>query len=89
MKIQDKNTFDAANIFGLGQENSGYARYFIGTSYLNPLTQPVRAASFSPMSPLSQAAATTGTSIMLPKAAARSSSAPLAVAGIRKRARTR
>lgn len=30
--------FEKSNIFGLGQENSAYARYFIGKSYLNPLT---------------------------------------------------
>lgn len=30
--------FEKNNIFGLGQENSAYARYFIGKSYLNPLT---------------------------------------------------
>ena len=27
-------------IFGLGQENTAYARYFIGKSYLKPLTDP-------------------------------------------------
>ena len=40
MKIQDKETFDKANMFGLGQENSAFAQYFIGNSYLNPLTEP-------------------------------------------------
>ncbi len=39
MKIQDKATFDQQNVFGLGQENTGFAQYFIGTSYLNPLTK--------------------------------------------------
>ena len=38
MKIQDKETFDKANVFGLGAENSAFAQYFIGNSYLNPLT---------------------------------------------------
>ena len=38
MKIQDKATFDKANVFGLGQENTAFAQYFIGNSYLNPLT---------------------------------------------------
>ena len=47
MKIQDKTTFDAANVFGLGAENSAYAEYFIGTSYLNPLTDPAKASVFS------------------------------------------
>ena len=35
--------FEQANIFGLGQENSAFAQYFIGQSYLNPLT-PVGAS---------------------------------------------
>ena len=37
--------FEKNNIFGLGQENSAYARYFIGKSYLNPLT-PAGVAPF-------------------------------------------
>ena len=32
--------FEKSNVFGLGQENSAYAQYFIGKSYLNPLTSP-------------------------------------------------
>ena len=32
--------FEKQNIFGLGRENSAYAKYFIGTSYLNALTSP-------------------------------------------------
>ena len=39
MRIQDKASFDQANVFGLGQANSAYAQYFIGNSYLNPLTE--------------------------------------------------
>ena len=30
--------FEKQNVFGLGNENSAYAQYFIGKSYLNPLT---------------------------------------------------
>lgn len=30
--------FEKNNVFGLGQENSAYAQFFIGRSYLNPLT---------------------------------------------------
>lgn len=30
--------FEKNNVFGLGNENSAYAQYFIGKSYLNPLT---------------------------------------------------
>ena len=40
MKIQDKAVFDEQNVFGQGQANTAFARYFIGNSYLNPLTKP-------------------------------------------------
>lgn len=33
--------FENENIFGLGQENTGFAQYFIGKSYLNPLATQV------------------------------------------------
>ena len=33
MKIQDKDTFDKANVFGLGEENSAFAQYFNGKPY--------------------------------------------------------
>lgn len=32
--------FDKANIFRQGRENSAFAKFFTGTSYLNPLTEP-------------------------------------------------
>ena len=35
-----KEEFTTENIFGLGQENVNFAKYFIGKSYLNPLTDP-------------------------------------------------
>ena len=37
-----EHNFEQANIFGLGQENAGYAQYFSGTSFLNPLTDPAK-----------------------------------------------
>ena len=37
MKSLDQNAFAKQNIFGLGAENTAYAQYFIGQSYLNPL----------------------------------------------------
>lgn len=40
MKTQDKRIFDEANVFGQGQANTAFAQYFIGNSYLNPLTKP-------------------------------------------------
>lgn len=40
MKIRSREEFDKQNIFGMGKENSAFAQYFIGKSYLNPLTDP-------------------------------------------------
>lgn len=40
MNVQDKNTFDEQNVFGQGSANTAFAQYFIGNSYLNPLTKP-------------------------------------------------
>ena len=31
--------FEKANVFGLGESNEAYGKYFIGESYLNPLTK--------------------------------------------------
>ncbi len=44
MKIMDKAAFDKENVFGLGQANTAYAMYFIGNSYLNPLTSAGQSA---------------------------------------------
>ena len=38
MKYQNKENFDKANMFGIGIPNSMFAQYFVGESYLNPLT---------------------------------------------------
>ncbi|MFS9161155.1 cupin domain-containing protein [Streptococcus oralis] len=35
--MSDKVSFDEENIFGQGQANVGYAQYFDGQSFLNPL----------------------------------------------------
>lgn len=40
MKTTDKNQFDKENVFGLGNANTAYTQYFIGNSFLNPLTNP-------------------------------------------------
>lgn len=32
--------------FGLGEENTSFAKYFIGKSYLNPLTDPNKTSLF-------------------------------------------
>jgi len=36
----NKNEFEKANMFGLGVPNEMYAKYFVGDSFLNPLTKP-------------------------------------------------
>ena len=39
--------FEKSNVFGLGGENSAYARFFMGKSYLNPLTPAGVSPSFA------------------------------------------
>lgn len=39
MKITDEKSFLKENVFGKGQENTAFSQYFIGNSYLNPLTE--------------------------------------------------
>lgn len=36
----NKQEFDKINVFGLGNPNEAYKQYFIGESFLNPLTNP-------------------------------------------------
>ena len=38
MKYQNENDFAKANMFGKGEANVNFAKYFIGESFLNPLT---------------------------------------------------
>ena len=45
--MKTDKTFEKANIFGLGVENSAYPRYFTGKSYLNPLTEPGKGPFFA------------------------------------------
>lgn len=40
MKIFDEKQFEDVNVFGKGQPNDAYAKYFTGNSFLNPLTAP-------------------------------------------------
>ena len=42
MKIVDKKEFETSNVFGTGVANTGYAQYFTGDSFLNPLTDPTK-----------------------------------------------
>ncbi len=46
MKVNNKEEFDKLNVFGLGNANTAFAEYFIGNSYLNPLTDPKECAVF-------------------------------------------
>ena len=46
MKTTSKEEFEEQNVFGTGAENTGFAQYFIGNSYLNPLTDPKNCAVF-------------------------------------------
>lgn len=40
MKMMSKERFDEQNVFGTGLPNDAYAQYFVGQSFLNPLTDP-------------------------------------------------
>ena len=42
----NKENFEKENVFGIGQPNTGYAQYFIGNSYLNPLVDPTKSPLF-------------------------------------------
>jgi quercetin dioxygenase-like cupin family protein len=42
----NKQEFDEKNIFGQGEPNVNYAQFFLGNSYLNPLTKPGETAVF-------------------------------------------
>ncbi len=46
MKYLDKKEFDNANKFGTGNPNDAFAKYFIGNSFLNSLTNPKDTAVF-------------------------------------------
>lgn len=40
MKFMNEKDFAQANVFGKGDENTAYAQYFVGASYLHGLTDP-------------------------------------------------
>ena len=40
IKYQNQDAFEKSNMFGTGTSNTAYAQYFIGNSFLNPLTDP-------------------------------------------------
>lgn len=55
MKCMDKHEFEQQNVFGTGAANTAYAKFFIGQSFLNPLTDP-KTGLFLATLPLSPAA---------------------------------
>lgn len=46
MKLTDRTEFEKENIFGTGNPNIGYAQYFVGNSFLRPLTDPKETSVF-------------------------------------------
>ncbi len=46
MKYSNEANFNTANKFGKGNANTAFAQYFIGNSFLNPLTEPQKANLF-------------------------------------------
>lgn len=46
MKLTDRTEFEKENIFGTGNPNIGYAQYFVGNSFLHPLTDPKETSVF-------------------------------------------
>lgn len=46
MKISDEKQFEKENVFGKGQPNDAFSQYFIGNSYMNPLTVPGKSPIF-------------------------------------------
>jgi len=46
MKIMKKEEFEQFNAFGTGVPNTMFSKYFIGNSFLNPLTKPGAAPIF-------------------------------------------
>lgn len=46
MKYQNLEEFEKANKFGMGEANIAYAKFFIGNSYLNPLTDSEKTSLF-------------------------------------------
>ena len=46
MKYFNEEAFQKVNVFGTGHLNEVFAQYFIGDSFLNPLTNPKETAVF-------------------------------------------
>lgn len=46
MQYASYEEFEKANKFGRGNSNDAFAQYFIGDSFLNPLTKPEETSVF-------------------------------------------
>lgn len=46
MKYVNEKEFNEVNVFGKGDANTAFAQYFIGNSYLKPLTEPEKCPVF-------------------------------------------
>lgn len=46
MKVISEEMFEKENVFGRGEANTAFAQYFVGNSYLNPLTVPAECPVF-------------------------------------------
>lgn len=46
MKYSSYDEFEKENVFGKGNPNENFAKYFIGNSFLNPLINPEKTALF-------------------------------------------
>lgn len=46
MRILHRDEFEKQNVFGMGSANDAYAKYFIGNSFLAPLTEPGKCPVF-------------------------------------------
>lgn len=88
MKFENKDTFELHNVFGMGEPNTAYARYFIGDSFLNPLTD--HSADYLPqMLLLHRGVVITGIYIMPKEGEGNCLFAQLEKGGIRKKVRMR
>ncbi len=47
MKYKNQEEFNQVNLFGIGSPNDAFAKYFIGQSYLNPITEIGKSAVFA------------------------------------------
>ena len=46
MKVLDKKQFEEINVFGMCEPNEAFKQYFVGQSFLNPLTNMQKTSVF-------------------------------------------